>query len=102
MARVADIRSQIVQARNRGAEVEVAAVCAKLARFGIDARHLRAFRTAADREIGLLSAVVAPALRSRKPERRQSGVEDLQLLAELAQELSALFFSRSLRRLAAS
>ena len=84
------------------AEVEVAAVCAKLARFGIDARHLRAFRTAADREIGLLSAVVAPALRSRKPERRQSGVEDLQLLAELAQELSALFFSRSLRRLAAS
>jgi DNA-binding transcriptional MerR regulator len=34
------------------AEVEVVAVCAKLARFGIDARHLRAFRTAADREIG--------------------------------------------------
>jgi DNA-binding transcriptional MerR regulator len=83
-------------------EVEVAAVCAKLARFGIDARHLRAFRTAADREIGLLSAIVAPALRSRKAERRQSGVEDLQLLAELAQELSQRLFSRSLRRAAAS
>jgi DNA-binding transcriptional MerR regulator len=83
-------------------EVEVAAVCAKLARFGIDARHLRAFRTGADREIGLLSAIVAPALRSRKPERRQSGVEDLQLLAELAQELSQRLFSRSLRRAAAS
>jgi DNA-binding transcriptional MerR regulator len=83
-------------------EVEVAAACAKLARFGIDARHLRAFRTSADREIGLLSAIVAPALRSRKPDRRQSGVEDLQVLAELAQELSQLLFSRSLRRVAAS
>jgi DNA-binding transcriptional MerR regulator len=82
-------------------EAEVTAVCAKLARFGIDARHLRAFRTAADREIGLLSAIVAPALRSRNPERRQSGVEDLQDLAELAQELSQLLFSRALRRAAA-
>jgi DNA-binding transcriptional MerR regulator len=78
-------------------EAEVAAVCAKLARFGIHPRHLRTFRTAADREIALLSAVVAPALRSRNPERRQSGVEDLQALAELAQELSQLLFSRALR-----
>ena len=81
----------------RAGEAEVAAVCAKLARFGIDARHLRAFRTAADREIGLLSAIVAPALRSRNPERRQSGVEELQDLAEHAQELSQLLFSRALR-----
>jgi DNA-binding transcriptional MerR regulator len=81
---------------------EIAAVCAKLARFGIDARHLRTFRTAADREIGLLSAIVAPALRSRNPERRQSGVEDLQQLAQLAQELSQLLFWRSLRRTASS
>jgi hypothetical protein len=80
----------------------VAAVCAKLARFGIDARHLRAFRTAADREIGLLSAVVAPALRSRNPERRQGGVEDLQLLAEQAQELAQLLFWRGLGRVVSS
>jgi DNA-binding transcriptional MerR regulator len=82
--------------------VEIAAACAKLARFGIDARHLRTFRTAADREIGLLSAIVAPALRSRNPERRQSGVEDLQQLAELAHELSQLLFWHSLRRAASS
>jgi DNA-binding transcriptional MerR regulator len=83
-------------------EADVAAVCAKLARFGIDARHLRAFRTAADREIGLLSAVVAPALRSRNPERRQSGVEELQLLAEHAQELAQLLYWRGLGRLVSS
>jgi DNA-binding transcriptional MerR regulator len=83
-------------------EADVAAVCAKLARFGIDARHLRTFRTAADRETGLLSAIVAPALRSRNPDRRQSGVEELQLLAELAQELSQLLFWRALRGVASS
>ena len=78
-------------------EADVAAVCAKLARFGIDARHLRTFRTAAEREVGLLSTIMAPALRSPNPERRQGGVEDLQLLAELAQELSQLLFWRGLR-----
>jgi DNA-binding transcriptional MerR regulator len=83
-------------------EADVAAVCAKLARFGIEARHLRSFRTAADRELGLLSAIVAPALRARNPERRQAGVEDLQLLAELAQELSQLLFWRALRGVASS
>jgi DNA-binding transcriptional MerR regulator len=83
-------------------EADVAAVCAKLARFGVEARHLRSFRTAADRELGLLSAIVAPALRARNPERRQAGVEDLQLLAELAQELSQLLFWRALSGLASS
>jgi DNA-binding transcriptional MerR regulator len=83
-------------------EADVASVCAKLARFGVEARHLRLFRTAADREMGLLSAIVAPALRARNPERRQAGVEDLQLLAELAQELSQLLFWRALRGVASS
>jgi DNA-binding transcriptional MerR regulator len=83
-------------------DADVAAVCAKLARFGIDARHLRTFRTAAERETGLLSAIVAPALRSRNSERRQSGVEDLELLAVLAQELSQLLFWRALRGVAST
>jgi DNA-binding transcriptional MerR regulator len=86
----------------REGDVDIAAACAKLARFGIDARHLRSFRSASEREVGLLAAVVAPALRSRNSERRQSGVDDLQALAEAAQELSQLLFWRSLRKVAAS
>ncbi len=78
-------------------DVDVAAACGQLARYGIAPRNLRAFRTAADRNAGLVEAVVAPALRSNKPERRQGGVEDLQTLAELAQELSNLLFWRELR-----
>jgi DNA-binding transcriptional MerR regulator len=79
-------------------DIGVALACGKLARYGIAPRHLRAFRTSAEREAGLLEAVVAPALRSRNPERRQAGIEDLQALAELAQELSQLIFWRELRR----
>jgi DNA-binding transcriptional MerR regulator len=81
-------------------DVEVAAACAKLARYGISARHLRTFRTAADREAGLLEQIVSPALRSRSPERRQAGLDELQTLAELAQELAQLLFWRDLRQLA--
>ena len=54
--------------------------------------HLRTFRTAADREAGLLEAVVAPALRARNAERRQEGLRELEALAEAAQELAQLLF----------
>jgi DNA-binding transcriptional MerR regulator len=78
-------------------DVDVAAACTRLAAFGISPRHLRAFRTSTDRITGLLESVVAPALRARSPERRQAGVEDLQTLGELAQELSQLLLWRELR-----
>jgi DNA-binding transcriptional MerR regulator len=80
-------------------DVDIAAACEALARFGIDARNLRAFRTAADRESGLLEAVIAPALRSRNAERRQAAVDDLQRLAQSAGELADLLLRRNVRRL---
>jgi DNA-binding transcriptional MerR regulator len=83
-------------------DVEIALVCGRLADYGIAPRHLRAFRTAADREAGLLEALVAPALRARNPERRRAGIEELQTLAELAQQLSQLLFWRELRQQASS
>ena len=81
-------------------DADVAAVCAQLTRFGIDARHLRTFRTATDRETALLEQLVAPALRSRNAERRGAGLQDLQSLAELAQELTALLLWRDVRDVA--
>jgi DNA-binding transcriptional MerR regulator len=99
----------LIEGRNEGGErlyqegdADVAAACGKLARFGVAPRHLRTFRTSANREAGLIEALVAPALRARNPERRSAGLEDLQTLAELSQELSQLLFWRDLRALAAS
>jgi DNA-binding transcriptional MerR regulator len=99
----------LIEGRNAGGErlyaegdADVAAACAKLAHFGVAPRHLRTFRSAANREAGLIEALVAPALRSRNPERRAAGLDDLQTLAELSQELSQLLFWRDLRQLASS
>jgi DNA-binding transcriptional MerR regulator len=80
-------------------EADIAAACEALSQFGIDARNLRAFRTAADRESGLLEAVIAPALRSRKADRREEALGDLQRLAQSAQELADLLLRRNVRRL---
>ena len=79
-------------------DLDVAVACETLARYGIAPRHLRAFRTAADRETGLLDALVAPALRSRNPERRRAGIEDLQAMSDAAQELAQLLFTRNVER----
>jgi DNA-binding transcriptional MerR regulator len=96
----------LIQGRSQSGErfytkldAEIAAASGQLARYGIDPRHLRMFRTAADREAALLEAIVAPALRARNPERRRNGVEDLEALAAHAQELGRLLLLRGLRRL---
>jgi DNA-binding transcriptional MerR regulator len=84
----------------REGDADIAAACGRLAQFGIDARHLRTFKNSAGREAGLLEQLVAPALRSRNPDRRKAGLDDLQALAEASQELSRLLFWRELRLLA--
>ena len=84
----------------REGDADIAAACGRLAQFGIDARHLRTFRNSAGREASLLEQLVAPALRSRNPDRRKAGLDDLQALAEASQELSQLLFWRELRQLA--
>ena len=83
--------------RYRESEADVAAASARLARFGIDARHLRTILTAAGRQAALVEQLVAPGLRSRNPERRKAAFEDLEALAGVAQELSQLLFLRDLR-----
>jgi DNA-binding transcriptional MerR regulator len=86
------------ESRYSESDAAIVSICAQLQRYGLSGRHLRPFRSGADREAGLLEQVVAPALRARNPERRQGGLEDLQELSALALELSQLLFWRALRR----
>jgi DNA-binding transcriptional MerR regulator len=90
------------QKRYAELDADIALACGRLARFGIAPRHLRAFRTAADREAGLIEQVAGPALRARNPERRRAGLEDLEALGELTRELAQLLSWRALRRLAST
>jgi len=95
-------RAQAGEKRYSELEADIALACGRLAQYGIAPRHLRAFRTSADREAGLIEQVVGPALRARSPERRRTGLEDLEALSEVAAELSQLLSRRAVRRLAST
>jgi DNA-binding transcriptional MerR regulator len=70
-----------------GDSLVVAKTVAEMARFGIEARHLRPFKAAADREIGLLEQVVTPLVRQRNPEARARADEVVRELAALSVKL---------------
>jgi len=81
-------------------EREIVRAVAELARYGVAGRNLRVFRTSADREAALLQQILAPALRSRNPERRREAVETLENLAAVATHLKHLLLIRDLRNIA--
>lgn len=78
-----------------------AAVVARAAKamteFGIEPRHLRAFRASADREVGLLAQIVAPVARQRDADARARADELGRELAALSVRLHALLVKDGLR-----
>jgi DNA-binding transcriptional MerR regulator len=80
-------------------EREIIAAVAELARYGVGGRNLRVFRSSADREASLLQQILAPALRSRNPERRREAVDALENLAAVATHLKHLLLIRDLRKI---
>ena len=81
-------------------EREIVRAVTELSRYGVAGRNLRVFRTSAEREAALLQQILAPALRSRNPERRKEAVEALENLAAVASHLKHLLLVRDLRRIA--
>jgi DNA-binding transcriptional MerR regulator len=76
----------------------VANLAAAFRGFGIEARHLRLYRNAADRELGLIEQVVIPLLRQRNPESRQRAVDSADQLAALGQSMRASLLRQALRQ----
>ncbi len=77
--------------------LEIATVVALLGRYGLEPRHLRGFRAAADREIGLFEQVVSPQARQRSPESRARAEESVRELAGLSLRLHAALVQAGLR-----
>jgi DNA-binding transcriptional MerR regulator len=80
-----------------GEALAIATTVAEMARFGIEPRHLRSYRTAADREIGLFQQVVTPLVRQRSPEARGRADEAVRELAALSVRLHAALVKAGLR-----
>ncbi|MCL2770424.1 MAG: MerR family DNA-binding transcriptional regulator [Solirubrobacterales bacterium] len=81
-------------------EREIIGAVAELARYGVGGRNLRVFRSSADREASLLQQILAPALRSRNPQRRKEAIEALENLAAVTTHLKHLLLVRDLRKIA--
>nr|WP_042182148.1 MerR family transcriptional regulator [Kibdelosporangium sp. MJ126-NF4] len=81
-------------------DAELGVVVRAMAQFGIEPRHLRAFRAAADREVGLLEQIVTPLYRQRDSHARARADEALRELASLSVALHTLLVKMGLRRVA--
>jgi DNA-binding transcriptional MerR regulator len=81
-------------------EREIVRAVSELARYGVGGRNLRVFRSSADREAQLLQSILAPALRSRNPDRRKEAIEALENLASVTTHLKHLLLIRDLRKIA--
>jgi hypothetical protein len=78
--------------------VEIAAAAGGFMRAGVDARHLRAWRTSAEREAGLYEQLILPVLRQRNPQARAQAASHLRDLEGLGARLRAAMMRSALRQ----
>ena len=76
----------------------VAQTARELSGFGFEPRHLRAFKTAADREVGLVEQVVAPLQRGRDAAAKGRVEDAVSEIAALSVRLHATLVKAGLRR----
>ncbi|WP_199714553.1 transcriptional regulator FtsR [Micromonospora radicis] len=75
----------------------IARAVAGLSAYGFQPRHLRGYRTAADREVGLFAQLVAPLVRQSDPAARARAAETSRELVALSQQLHAALVRVGLR-----
>lgn len=74
----------------------IARLAGAFARHGVEARHLRAYKGAAEREAGLVQQVIMPLIRQRNPQARQAAGEAVEELSRLGGELRAVLLRSAL------
>ncbi len=85
--------------RYPSSDLPVARAAAGLARHGLEPRHLRVYRTGAEREAGLVEQLVTPVLRARSEDARARATEKLRELAGLSAQLHSALLEARLRDL---
>ncbi|HET9997285.1 MAG TPA: MerR family transcriptional regulator [Nocardioides sp.] len=76
----------------------IARTARELADFGFEPRHLRAFKTAADREVGLVEQVVAPHKRGRDAAAKARAEDTVSEIAALSVRLHATLVKSGLNQ----
>jgi DNA-binding transcriptional MerR regulator len=79
-----------------GDAVIVARLAAGFLRLGVEARHLRMYKLAAEREAGFYEQLVLPLLKQRNPTARQQALDTLEELARLGERMRAAILRQAL------
>jgi DNA-binding transcriptional MerR regulator len=77
--------------------LELATLAARFRAYGVEARHLRMYRTAVEREAGFFEQVVTPMLKQRNPQARRQAVDTLLELSRLGHAFRAAALRQALR-----
>lgn len=80
--------------------LEVTRIATGFASYGIEPRHLRSLKHAAERQAGLYAQVVTPLLRQRSLEAREKARSDLVAMSELGAGFVTIFLEAALEELA--
>jgi hypothetical protein len=76
----------------------VATTASQLAAYGLEPRHLRAFKAAADREVGMIEQIVSPQARQRDDQAHARAAEMEGELAALSVRLHTALVKIGLRQ----
>ena len=79
--------------------IAIAKAAARFQELGIDVRHLRAWKTSADREVSLFEQRILPYLRQRNPVAREEALQMLSEFMQLGGELRSGLIQRDIIRL---
>ena len=81
-------------------DLEIARAAAGLFAFGVEARHMRMFRQATDREVALIDQIVAPLRHRRDPQAQREVDDSVRELAQLNRRMRDALLRSSLEQLA--
>ena len=93
----------MIESRRIGAESyfepsarAVVDACRAFLDHGVEVRHLRMYKIAAEREAGMFEALVMPLLKQRNPEARARAVDTVTELADVGESLHAALLRKAL------
>lgn len=95
----AGLIAQDAGGRYESSAVRIVALARSLGEHGIDARHLRALRSAADRQVDLVAQVTAPARASSTRGARERARATAQEVSQLCGELHTALVTAGVERL---
>ncbi len=78
-------------------DIRLMIIAREMARYGIEARHLRMYSTLAEKESTLFQQILYPIVRQKSDDKSQRIQEVLEILSDLSNQLKALLLEKKVK-----